>query len=494
MKNFTFSSLWLAPLLVLLTACGGGGGGDSGTSTPTTPAVVTLRSIAITAPATTLIVNGASQTLVATGTYTDGTTKALSGLTWTTKSGGVAVVQVTSAGVVSAKGIGTETVIATQAATATVAAVTGSIDLTAIAPWTQVAAGGNQTLALKTDGKLYSWGLNIQGQLGDGSNARRNTPVTVAGNSTLWKQVAVGDSFAVAIRTDGTLWSWGYNLFGQLGQGDQVARNVPTQVGTAKDWTYVAVGKSHVVALRTTTSGSAGATVSLWVWGNNYASQLGDGKTVDLLVPTRLGTDNWRAVAAGDAHTLAIKASDQSLWTWGDNSHGQLGNGLSSGRVGVPTQVGTANWSAVAAGSNHSLAIRNDDGVLFAWGEGEDGQIGNNSNSLQSSPTQISDGGARWTQVAGGVAHSIGVRNDGTLWAWGRGTDGQLGQNVASSLLPLQVGGLNTWKAVAAGAYHSAALQTDGNTLSLWTWGLNGDGQLGNGSNASAAAPVVISY
>ena len=492
MKKFSFSSLCLAPLLVLMAACGGGGGGgDSGT---TTPAVVTLRSIAVTAPATTLIVNGATQTLVATGTYTDGTTKALTGLTWTTKSGGVAVVQVTSAGVVSAKGIGTETVIATQAATATVAAMTGSIDLTAIAPWTQMAAGGNQTIALKTDGKLYSWGLNIQGQLGDGTNTRRNTPVTVAGNSTIWKQVAVGDSFAVAIRTDGTLWSWGNNLFGQLGQGDQVARNVPTQVGVAKNWTYVAAGKSHVVALSSTTAGTGAATVSLWVWGNNYASQLGDGKTVDLLVPTRLGTDNWRAVAAGDAHTLAIKASDQSLWTWGDNTYGQLGNGTTGAKVGVPTQVGTANWSAVAAGSRHSLAIRNDDGVLFAWGAGDEGQIGNNSTSLQSSPTQVSDSGARWTQVAGGVGHSLGVRNDGTLWAWGRGTDGQLGQNVANSLLPLQVGGLNTWKAVAAGAYHSAALQTDGNVLSLWTWGLNGDGQLGNGSNASATSPVVISY
>jgi len=160
----------------------------------------------------------------------------------------------------------------------------------------------------------------------------------------------------------------------------------------------------------------------------------------------------------------------------------------------VPTQVGTANWSAVAAGSRHSLAIRNDDGVLFAWGAGESGQVGNNSTSLQSSPTQVSDASARWTQVAGGVSHSIGVRNDGTLWTWGRGVEGQLGQTVASSLMPLQVGNLRTWKAVAAGANHSAALQTDGNNLSLWTWGLNTDGQLGNGTNATATAPVQIAY
>lgn len=498
MKNFTSRSLWLAPLFalfaVLLSACGGGGGGgDSGGTT--TPAVVTLRSIAITAPSTTLIVGGTTQTYTATGTYTDGTTKALTGLTWSTKSGGSTVVQVTSAGIVSGRAIGTDSVIATQPATGTVAAVSGSVDVTAIAPWTQVAAGGNQTIALKTDGRLYSWGLNIQGQLGDGTNTLRNTPVTVAGNSTIWKQVAVGDSFAVAIRTDGTLWAWGNNLFGQLGQGDQVPRTVPTQVGTAKNWTYVAVGKSHVVALSTATATTGGTpVVSLWVWGNNYASQLGDGKTVDLLVPTRLGTDSWLAVAAGDAHTIAIKRSDQSLWTWGDNTYGQLGNGTTGAKVGVPTQVGTANWSAVAAGSRHSLAIRNDDGVLFAWGAGESGQVGNNSTSLQSSPTQVSDASARWTQVAGGVSHSIGVRNDGTLWTWGRGVEGQLGQTVASSLMPLQVGNLRTWKAVAAGANHSVALQTDGNNLSLWTWGLNTDGQLGNGTNASAVAPVQIAY
>ncbi|KQQ31046.1 hypothetical protein ASF61_17625 [Duganella sp. Leaf126] len=497
MKNFTSPARWLAPLFalfaVLLSACGGGGGGDSGGGGSTTPAAVTLRSIAITAPSTTLIVNGATLTLTATGTYSDGTTKPLTGLTWSTKSGGASVVQVTSAGIASGKAIGTDSIIATQAASTTTAAVSASIDVTSIAPWTQVAAGGNQTIALKTDGNLYSWGRNLQGQLGDGSNSNRNTPVIVAGSTGVWKQVAMGDSFAVAIRTDGTLWSWGYNLFGQLGQGDQVPRMVPTQVGTAKDWTYVAAGKSHVVALRTSTASSGPAVVSLWVWGNNYASQLGDGKTVDLLVPTRLGTDSWLAVAAGDAHTLAIRRSDQSLWTWGDNTYGQLGNGITGTRVGVPTQVGTANWSAVAAGSNHSLAIRNDDGVLFAWGAGESGQIGNNSTSAQSSPVQIGTG-ARWTQVAGGLSHSIGVRNDGTLWAWGRGADGQLGQTVAGSLLPLQVGSLNTWKAVAAGANHSAALQTNGNTLSLWTWGLNADGQLGNGSTASATAPVSIAY
>ncbi|MYM80712.1 hypothetical protein GTP44_01885 [Duganella sp. FT50W] len=483
MKNFKFSSLLLVPLLAVLAACGGGGGGNSSSGGST--ATPTLKSIAVTAPAsqsTTLIINTTLQ-LTATGTYSDGSTKAMTGLTWTTKSGTATVAQVASTGIVSAKGAGTETITATSTADN----IAGSINLTVVTPWTQFAAGGNQTIGLKADGKLYSWGSNIRGQLGDGTSTDRNAPTLVSGNSTLWKQVAVGDRFAVAIRTDGTLWAWGYNLFGQLGDGTQIDRLVPVQVGTAKNWSYVAAGKAHVVALQSTTTGTTSVN-SLWVWGSNANGQLGiTGSATDGFKPRMVGlaTDNWLTVAAGDAHTLAIK-SDQTLWAWGDNSNGQLGI---SGTGTTPAQVGTALWSYVAAGSGHSLAIRND-GTLWGWGKNDAGQVGNATNITQTAPVQIGTA-ADWARVAGGVSHSIGVRNNGTLWVWGANTEGQLGNGTNDTNLPVQVGNLTVWKSVAAGAYHSAAQRADS---SLWTWGRNTEGQLGNGGNTTSSVPQNIPY
>lgn len=486
MKNFKFSSLLLAPLFAALAACGGGGGGDSGGGG--TPAAVTLKSIAITSDKSTINVN-TTQQLTATGTYSDGSTKAVPGLTWATKSGAATVASVAASGLVSAKGVGKETITATLAADN----VSGSFDLTVIAPWTQIGAGGNQTIGLKADGKLYSWGSNIQGQLGDSSSVSSNAPVTVSGNSTLWKQVAVGDQFVVAVRTDGTLWAWGYNANGQLGDGSQTNSAAPKQVGTLKTWTAVAAGKAHVLALQTSaSSGATAGTTSLWAWGANYAGQLGDGTLIDKRVPTRIGTLGWNAVAAAGDHSLGIQSTGQTLWSWGANDAGQVGNGtVTTAGVSTPVQVGgsTSTWLWVAGGAAHSLAIRTD-GTLYAWGANDVGQLGNGSMAAQAAPVQIGTSGD-WAQVAAGASHTIGVQKNGTLWSWGSNAEGQLGNGGTESVLPVQVGSLQIWRAVSAGAAHSAALRNDG---SLWTWGRNADGQLGNGSNTLSSAPVSIAY
>lgn len=486
MKNFKFSSLLLAPLFAILAACGGGGGGGNGGGG--TPAAVTLKSIAITGDKTTLNVN-ATQQLTATGSYSDGSTKTMTGLTWTTKSGAATVVSIAASGLVTAKGVGKETLTATSTADS----VSGSFDISVIAPWTQISTGGNQTIGLKADGKLYSWGSNIQGQLGDSSSVSRNAPVAVSGNSTLWKQVAVGDQFVVAIRTDGTLWAWGYNANGQLGDGTQTSTATPKQIGTLKTWTAVSAGKAHVLALQTSaTSGSTAGVTSLWAWGGNYAGQLGDGTLVDKRVPTRIGTLGWNAVAAAGDHSLGIQSTGQTLWSWGANDAGQVGNGTTTvAGVNAPVQVGgtTTTWLWVAGGASHSLAIRTD-GTLYAWGANDNGQLGNSTTTAQATPAQIGTS-ADWAQVAAGATHTIGVQKAGTLWSWGSNTEGQLGNGGTESPLPVQVGTLQTWRAVSAGAAHSAALRNDG---TLWTWGRNTDGQLGNGSNTLSSTPVSIAY
>ena len=480
MKNFKLSSLWLAPLFAVLAACGGGGGGGASTTTPT---VATLKSIAITpAQSATMVIN-TSQQLTATGTYSDGTSRTLTGLTWATRSGGATVVQAASSGIVAAKGTGTDTVTATSTADN----IAGTIALTVTAPWTQFAAGGNQTVGLKADGKMYSWGSNIRGQLGDGTSDNRNAPVSISGGSTLWKQVSVGDRFVVAIRTDGTLWAWGYNLNGQLGDGTQVDKLVPTQIGVAKDWYMVAAGQAHVVALKASTVAGT-ASYTLYAWGSNYKGQLGDGTVVDKLIPTKIGTANWLTIAAGQTHTVGIQRN-QTLWTWGDSSFGQTGNGSSSGTVLAPTQVGTMTWSSVAAGAQHTLAI-NSDRTLYAWGAGATGQLGNNGTSMQTAPVPVGTAN-NWAQVTGGMDHSMGVRDDGTLWGWGSNREGQLGDGGTDSLQPVQIGNLTTWKSVSAGAFHTAALKADS---TLWTFGRNAEGQLGIGNNNLSSIPVTVPY
>ncbi|SDH25155.1 MULTISPECIES: hypothetical protein [unclassified Duganella] len=490
MKNFKFSSLLLAPLFAVLAACGGGGDDNK----TTTPAVATLKSIAITMGSTTVPVS-TFQDATATGTYSDGSTKALTvagGLAWATKSGNATVASVATAnGRVTGVSVGTETITATQEG------VVGSVNVTITAPWQQVSAGGFQTIARRYDGKLYAWGQNNWGQLGDSSNTERTTPVLVNNGAatTTWRSVAVGDQFAVGIRagtststttTGGTLWAWGLNTNGQLGLGDSANRSVPTQIGKDTNWTAVSAGKTHVLALK-----SDG---TLWAWGRNSSGQLGDLTVIGRQAPVKVGgTDKtntavWIAFSAGGAHSLGVQ-KDGTLWAWGDNNFGQQGNASTSATgQSTPTKVGTLTYTSVAAGGNHSMAIGTD-GVLYGWGANGSGQVGNNAGTgTVTAPVQISDF-KDWTLVSAGGLHTLAVRKGGTLWAWGSNADGQLGDGGFDAVAPIQIGTDTTWIGISAGDNHSAGLKTDN---SLWTWGLNANGQLGNGRTVTAPVPVSI--
>ena len=491
MKNFKFSSLLLAPLFAVLAACGGGGGSNNSGSTTTTP---TLKSIAITIGSTTIPVS-TFQDATATGTYSDGSTKTLTvagGLAWATKSGGSAVATVASAtGRVTGIAVGSETITATQDS------VVGSVTIAVTAPWTQVSAGGFQTIARRADGKLYAWGQNNWGQLGDNSNLARNAPVAVNNGAatTAWKQVAVGDQFAVGIRagtgsssTGGTMWAWGLNNNGQLGQKNLINSSVPKQVGTDATWVAVSAGKYHVLALK--------ADGTLWAWGRNSEGQLGDTTLLGRQEPVKVGgTDKtntavWIAFAAGGTHSLGIQ-KDGTLWTWGDNTNGQLGNATSgSTPVSTPAKIGTATYNLVSAGANHSMAIATT-GTLWGWGGNSNGQLGNNTTGgTVTAPRQISPD-SDWNLVSAGGLHTLAVRKDGTLWAWGANLDGQLGDGTGTddAISPRQIGLDRTWVAISAGDGHSAGLKADN---SLWTWGRNTDGQLGNGKNLNSSIPVNI--
>ena len=245
----------------------------------------------------------------------------------------------------------------------------------------QIAAGEFHTVAIKTDGTLWAWGYNAYGQLGDGTTTNRHSPVQI-GTGTDWAKVEAGKEYTVAIKTDGTLWAWGANYSGQLGDGTTTWRYSPVQIGSDTNWAKVAAGDRYTVAIKTDGT--------LWAWGDNYYGQLGDGTRTTRYSPVQIGTGtNWAKVAAGGAHTIAIK-TDGTLWAWGYNYYGQLGDGTTTNRTSGPVQIGTGtNWAKVAAGWYHTVAIKTD-GTLWAWGSNGDGQLGDGSTATnRTSPVQI---------------------------------------------------------------------------------------------------------
>jgi alpha-tubulin suppressor-like RCC1 family protein len=367
----------------------------------------------------------------------------------------------------------------------------------------QVAAGKDFTITLRSDGTLWASGSNDFGQLGDGTVLQRNSPVQAGlpGNGTNWTAIAAGDSHCVALKGDGTLWSWGDNSAGQLGNGTISAVPVltPVQVGSANTWVAVAAGMSSTVALK-----SDG---SLWAWGFDDFGQLGNGDITGATQPSPVAVLNpgnraYTAVSITHKHVLALQA-DGTLWSWGSNQFGQLGiNSIDATIHATPVQFVTGDqavdnaWTAVSAGGGHSLALQAG-GALWSWGLNSLGQLGNGSGSGGSSPAPARMGAdGDWAGISAGEIHTTAFKRNGTLWAWGANSTSQLGIGGPADLLnhnlPVQItvpAGIGTITAVAAGAGHSLAVRANGD---LYAWGDNLRGQLGTGTTVSSDVPVVV--
>ena len=335
---------------------------------------------------------------------------------------------------------------------------------------------------------LWMWGGgNTYGQLGLGDVIPRSSPVQVGVLNT-WQTPAQTATLATTlIKVDGTLWAWGVNQYGTLGLGDVLHRSSPVQVGTLATWSKVCMGWFGQGA-------SLGLKIdgTLWGWGNNARGGVGDGTVIPRSSPAQVGTlATWSQIATGLYHSLATK-TDRTLWAWGRNDgkgSGALGLGDGAHRSS-PVQVGTlAAWSQIMAGYAHSLALKTD-GTLWMWGGNTHGQLGLGDAAYRSSPVQVGTL-ATWSSVLNGSGfHSFAIKNDGALWAWGRNDLGQLGLgNAIYRSSPVQVGTHNMWLKAGAGKTHSAALKTDG---TLWVWGSGSNGYLGQGDTVGRSSPVQV--
>jgi len=320
--------------------------------------------------------------------------------------------------------------------------------------WEQISAGYH-CLAVKLNGTLWGWGVNGSGQLGTNDRVTRSSPVQI-GSSTNWSRVSTGASaLSLGVKTDGTLWAWGTNNNGQLGLNEAgvfLYRSSPTQVGVATNWNKVSAGDFY--SLATKTNGT------LWSWGNNSSGGLGlnTATSYNRSSPTQVGVaTNWNLIATSVSYAAAVIATktNGTLWTWGYNLVGSLGT---NDRVyrSSPTQIGSlTNWNNIDIAHRAAIASRTD-GRLFAWGRNNNGELGVNDRVYRSSPTQVG-ASTDWNLVGMGTYNAGAIKTNGTLWLWGRNNYGQNASGLDRSS-PTQVGSATNWVQLSTEGYASWAI------------------------------------
>jgi alpha-tubulin suppressor-like RCC1 family protein len=344
-------------------------------------------------------------------------------------------------------------------------------------------------------GNAWAWGLNSDGELGNGTvtpYSGLTTPVQAANLSNV-VSIAGGDQHSLALKSDGTVWAWGNDGWGQLGNGKYARSLTPLQVPGLTNINGIATGSLHNLAVK-----SDG---TVWAWGFNYYGQVGNGTSGgNALSPVQVkGLTGVTAVAAGGFTSFALK-SDRTVWAWGYDGQGQLGNATSDEKAhSTPTKVKNLSTAvAIGAGASHGLAVLAD-GSVSAWGDNQTSELGTAttatcgaySSPCSTTPVKVT-GLSGVSAVVGGSGYSLALKSDGSAWGWGNDGYGELGNGSAQlygsvkSPIKATVQGVI---ALAAGSSHSLWLQADGAT---WAAGSNYYGQLGNGTFNDSATPVRV--
>ncbi len=386
----------------------------------------------------------------------------------------------------------------------------GSSNVTLYAQWNatdwppaSIWGGARDVITLKPDGTVWSWGLNAHGQLGNGTTTDAGLPVQVlgpGGTGYLSGIIAVmgGEQHNIALKSDGTLWTWGSNKEDQLGDGSAIDSSIPVQVSGLTSIVKLASRGYHSVAVK-----SDG---TLWAWGWDEYGALGSGvadTNYDYPVPVEVqGVSNPIMVATGYMFTVALM-QDHTLMAWGNNAEGEIGDGTTTDRLTPVTVPGIDQVVWVSAGWTHVVAIRAD-GTVWTWGANNwqgafdtcvdnsfcaYGMLGDGTTADHHTPEQVAGLSGAIMALGGDSSTSVLLR-DGTVWTFGSNGAGQLGvPGIDQSLVPVQVQGLCSAVYIMTRDFHNEALCADGR---LWSWGSGDNGELGNGTVNNSAVPVQV--
>jgi alpha-tubulin suppressor-like RCC1 family protein len=337
-------------------------------------------------------------------------------------------------------------------------------------------AGGDSSCTVKGDYTMWCWGDNYEGQLGQGNRTNQLKPVQMGGGR-YWADVSVGGSHMCGIRTGGGLWCVGRNDFGQLGDGTRTRRTKPVRVAGGHTWAAASASVFNTCGITRARA--------LYCWGKNDEGAVGDGTTTTRLTPARIGkTNDWAGVSSGVWHTCAWKYSGNA-WCWGDNSFGQLGADRSTSSIN-PARV-AGSWSRISAGSMHTCGLTN--AAAMCWGANTSGQLGDGTRNLTRAPVAVA-GGHKWLDVEVGTLTTCGVDANRTVQCWGAGQTGTLGRGgVRQSDTPMPVSGGDKYLRVNVGWAHACGTRDDGSTM---CWGLSSAGQVGDGTHSTRRTPTRV--
>ena len=396
----------------------------------------------------------------------------------------------------------------------------------------KISGSGNHSLAIDKNGKVWGWGFNSYGQLGDNSVTNRSTPVAVLGAAKTFCQISGGSYHSLALDKNGRAWGWGYNAYGILGNNSIVSQRTPVAIlGATKTFCKISGGQSHSLAIDK--NGKA------WSWGYNYYGILGNNSVTNQSTPIAVyGNHTFCQIVCGQYHSLAIDKNGKA-WSWGsinnlglnmgniiptlgfyshtfnilncryrtlfglkndgilwamaDGRYGMLGNNTAIAKNFSPLMVcGSHNFCCIAGSNGHSLAIDNN-GKAWSWGFNLRGQLGNNSMTSRLTPVAVLGTTKTFCQISGGDAFSLALDKNGKAWSWGFNGSGQLGDNsITSRLIPVAVlGTTKTFCQISTCPYAMFSIGLDKNRK-VWSWGTNAYGQLGNNSITSRRTPVAV--
>lgn len=347
----------------------------------------------------------------------------------------------------------------------------------------KLSGSSNNSIAIKSDGKVWCWGDAGGGSLGDNTVTAKSSPVQVVGpHAFIQVSGSRGGDHQAALKRDGQVFCWGTGTSGQLGDNSITSKSSPVAVVGNHKFIQVSVGNNFCAALK--------EDGSVWCWGTNGSGQLGDNTTTAKSSPVQVvGGHSFIRISAGNAQVCGLKA-DGTAWTWGDNTNGALGDNTTVAKSSPVAVVGGHSFSDVAGGASASFHALKANGEAWGWGSGGSGQLGDNTVVGKSSPVQVV-GGHSFIQIGAGLLMALALKANGEVYAWGDGTNGNLGNNIdtANRSSPVIVAGGHTFCEVGSGYQHSLARRVDG---LIFTWGSNGGGRLGDNTITSKSSPVQV--